>query len=170
MPNVSPKVRIARCSCGDVEIETLGDPILSAVCHCDDCQEGSRQIEQLENAPSVLDECCGTAYHLYRKDRIKCCRGSDLLRDYCLKDKSPTRRVVADCCNSFMFLDFQKGHWFSMVHGRYRDGGPPLQMRIQTKCKPADKSIPSDMPAYSAFPIMFIGKLVFAKLGMIFRR
>jgi hypothetical protein len=35
----------ASCSCGSVELEAIGAPITSVVCYCDDCQEGSRQIE-----------------------------------------------------------------------------------------------------------------------------
>ena len=38
---------IARCTCGNVEVEAVGAPILSVACYCDDCQKGSRQIEAL---------------------------------------------------------------------------------------------------------------------------
>jgi hypothetical protein len=48
----------ARCSCGSVEIEAFGAPITSAVCYCDSCQEGSRQIEALTR---VVATCCNSA-------------------------------------------------------------------------------------------------------------
>jgi len=60
----------ASCSCGSVELEAVGAPIASVVCYCDDCQEGSRQIEALPNARPVQDPDGGTAYVLYRKDRV----------------------------------------------------------------------------------------------------
>jgi hypothetical protein len=78
-------MQIARCSCGNVEIETVGIPIASAVCYCDSCQEGSRQIEALTNAVPILDPDGGTAYVLYRKDRIKYLKGAELLKGYKLE-------------------------------------------------------------------------------------
>ena len=54
----------------------------------------------------------GTAYVVYRKDRVKCSRGNQFLQGYKIKEKSPTNRVVATCCNSAMFLNFDDGkHW-----------------------------------------------------------
>lgn len=90
---------IARCSCGSVELETWGAPILSAACCCDDCQQGSGQIERLEDAPPVRDPDGGTAYLLFRKDRMRCTKGAENLRDYRIRAESHTRRVVATCCN-----------------------------------------------------------------------
>jgi hypothetical protein len=71
---------MAACSCGSVELKALGAPIASNVCYCDDCQHGSRQIEGLPNAGAVLDPDGGTAYILYRKDRIECSKGAALLK------------------------------------------------------------------------------------------
>jgi hypothetical protein len=50
----------AQCSCGSVELEIIGAPIISVVCYCDDCQEGARQIEALPNARPVRDPDGGT--------------------------------------------------------------------------------------------------------------
>ena len=86
----------ASCSCGNVELEATGTPVLSNVCYCDDCQEGSRRIEALPNASPVRDPDGGTAYILYRKDRVKCSRGAPLLGDYKIREGSATNRVVAD--------------------------------------------------------------------------
>src|SRR5918997_4397482 len=113
MSEHSKSLTIARCSCEGVELGALGDPIMSAVCYCQSCQEGSRQIEALPYGRPVCDSDGGTAYVLYRKDRIEYSKGSQLLRGYKLTDESPTRRVVASCCNSPMFLDFEQGHWLS---------------------------------------------------------
>lgn len=166
----SSRKHIARCVCGNVELETIGAPIVCAACHCDDCQEGSGRIERLPNAPSILDQAGGTAYLLYRKDRMKCTKGADQLRDYRLNEGSPTRRVVATCCNSFMFLDFQKGHWFSICRARFEGNAPTLQMHIQTKANPAGSNIPNDAPSYSSYPPRFIGRLMVARVAMLLHR
>jgi hypothetical protein len=169
--SASPKNHtIARCVCGSVELEAIGAPILSTACYCDDCQEGARQIEALPNARPVLDPDGGSAYLLYRKDRMKCSKGAEHLRDYKIKNESPTRRVVATCCNSAMFLDFQKGHWFSAYRARFEGAVPPLQMRIQTKFKPENRTIPTDVPSYPTYPLKFIAKLMSARVAMLLHR
>lgn len=161
---------IARCACGSIELEVIGPPILGAACYCDDCQEGARQIEVLPNARPVLEPDGGTEYLLYRKDRLKCSKGSDLMQAYKIKPESPTQRVVATCCNSAMYLDFQKGHWFSVYRARFDSDAPPLQMRIQTKFKPENCDIPNDVPSYATYPFKFIAKLMVARAAMLVGR
>ena len=160
--------RKVNCKCGNVELETTGEPIVSAACYCDDCQQAVAKLERLPNAPAVLDKAGGTEFLLFRKDRMKCTEGEQYLSDHKLKAESPTRRVVASCCNSFMFLDFQKGHWFSICRSRFEGNTPPPQMRIQTRFKPEGVDIPQDAPVYSRFPVGFIAKLLLARAAMLF--
>jgi hypothetical protein len=160
----------ARCSCGSFELEAIGAPIISVACYCDDCQEGSRQIEALPNAGPVRNPDGGTAYLLYRKDRIKCTKGAQFLQKYKIRENSATKRVVASCCNSAMFLNFEKGHWFSVYRARFQEHVPPLQMRIQTKFKPKNGDVPSDVPSYPAFPLKFMAKLLAARIAMLLHR
>ena len=54
----------------------------------------------------------------YRKDHVHCTQGASLLGEHRLKPESPTRRIVASCCNTAMFLDFTKGHWISIYRER----------------------------------------------------
>src|SRR3712207_3581337 len=112
MPEPPRDSTTVRCVCGSVEIEAVGDPILSAVCYCESCQEGSRQIASLPGGRPVCGPDGGTAFVLYRKDRVTCTKGSDLLRNLKIRVESPTSRVVATCCDSPLYLDFEKGHWF----------------------------------------------------------
>ncbi len=49
-----------RCSCGKVEFEAKGKPILVSVCYCDDCQRASRQLQELPGAPHILRNDGGT--------------------------------------------------------------------------------------------------------------
>ena len=66
------------------------------------------------NAAPVRDPDGGTAYVLYRRDRIECSKGASLLKSYKIRESSVTNRVVATCCNSAMFMNFDKGpHWVS---------------------------------------------------------
>jgi hypothetical protein len=161
----------ASCACGRVELEAIGAPITSVVCYCDDCQEGSRQIEALPDAGPVQDTDGGTAYIVYRKDRVKCSRGAPLLKSYKIREKSATNRVVASCCNSAMFLNFDDGkHWVSMHRARFQGDLLPLQMRICTKFKPENGDAPSDVPRYSGFPLKFLAKLLAARIAMMIDR
>jgi hypothetical protein len=164
-------VTAASCPCGRVELEAIGAPIASVVCYCDDCQAGSRQIEALPNAGPVLDPDGGTAYIVYRKDRVKCSRGALLLKSHKIREKSVTNRVIATCCNSAMFLNFDDAkHWVNVYRSRLKGDIPPLQMRICTKFRPENGDVPSDVPLYSSYPPKFLAKLLAAKLAMLLHR
>ena len=161
----------ASCRCGGVEIEATGAPIVSSVCYCMDCQRGSRQIEDLPDAGSVRDDDGGTAYILFRKDRIKCAKGAELLKGYKLKDTSMTNRMVATCCNTAMFMNFDKGpHWISAYRARFRGALPPLQMRICTRSKPEHVVLPTDVASYPGYPVGLIFKLLASRLAMLIGR
>jgi hypothetical protein len=160
----------ATCQCGNVRLEAAGRPILTAVCYCADCQDAGRRLEQLASAPPVLDSDGGTEFILVRKDRIRCVAGEDHLEEHRLKPESPTRRLVATCCNSAMFLDFTKGHWLSMYRSRFPTGAPPLEMRFMTRERRAGVELADDLPNYAGYPGRFMVKLIGAWMAMGFRR
>ncbi|MDR3418392.1 MAG: DUF6151 family protein [Nevskia sp.] len=163
-------ILIASCSCGSVEFEAVGHAIMSVACYCDDCQEAARRIEALAGAPSMLDPDGGTAYVLYRKDRVRCSKGAGLLKAIKLRPESATNRVVAGCCNSAMLLNFDDGkHWVDVYRGRLRGEVPPLQMRVCTRFRPGRGPLPADVPGHPSYPPKFIGKLLAARLAMLFR-
>jgi hypothetical protein len=163
--------RTARCRCGGVELEATGAPIVSAVCYCADCQNGSREIEELPNAGCVSDADGGTAYILFRKDRLVCSKGASLLKSYKIKASSATNRLVASCCNSAMFVNFDKGpHWVSVYRARFEGGLFPLQMRICARAKPDGVAIHTDAPSYAGYPPTLMMKLVTSRLAMLLRR
>src|SRR6195952_732861 len=93
----------ATCRCGTVKFVTAGAPLLTCACYCTSCQEAGRRFEQLAAAPPVLNPDGGTDFVLYRKDRVQCVTGQEYLEEHRLKPDSPTRRVIATCCNSAMF-------------------------------------------------------------------
>jgi hypothetical protein len=170
MPRTPEARRTVRCSCGSVELEANGAPILSAACYCDDCQEGWRRIEALPNAPGVRDPHGGTPYLLYRRDRVRCAKGAELLTGHKLAEASATSRVVATCCNSAMYLDFARGHWLSIHRGRFEGDVFPTQMRVQTKFRAGSGAVPSDVPDYPGFPPKFLAKLLAARIAMLLGR
>jgi len=164
-------IMTATCSCGRVELTAVGRPIVSSVCYCGDCQKGAAQIEALPNAGVVSDPDGGTAYILYRKDRIECFKGAELLRSYKLKETSVTNRVVAACCNSAVFMNFDRGpHWVSAYRARFQGDLPPLQLRICTKFKPDGVVLPDDVPSYRGYPPGFVVKLLSSRVAMLLGR
>lgn len=158
------------CACGGVRIETIGAPILHTTCYCNDCQVAGRELEALPGAPSVLDPDGGTDLLLFRRDRVVFGSAEQSLRAYRRRDDSPTRRLVATCCNSAMLLDFQKGHWLSMYRRRLHGDVPPLQMRVCTKSRRSDVELPSDVPNYASHSFAFFAKLIAAWIPMLLRR
>jgi hypothetical protein len=160
----------ATCQCGKVKFEAVGPPILTGACYCTSCQQAGRQFELLAAAPPVLDPDGGTGFILYRKDRVHCVMGQECLEEHRLKPDAPTRRVIATCCNSPMFLEFTKGHWLSMFRNRFPAGAPPLEMRVMTRERRAGVELADDVPNYAAHSGKFMLKLIAAWIAMGFRR
>lgn len=161
---------VASCACGHVEFDALGEPIVTVACYCSSCQTAGRQFEALPSAPKVLDIDGGTPCVVYRKDRATCLKGAEKLEDRRLTPNSPTRRVLATCCNSAMFLDFTKGHWISMYRARFENRAPPIEMRVMVADKAKDLVLSDDVPNDSGRSGKFMGKLLQARLAMLLGR
>jgi hypothetical protein len=160
----------APCRCGKVELQVVGAPILRGICYCASCQEAGRQYQVARDVDPVLAEDGGTDYVLYRKDRVRCVRGGDLLEERRLKPDSPTRRMFARCCNTAMFLDFTRGHWLTVYRGRFPGDMPPATMRVMTAERPEGVILPDDMANYPRHSGKFMLKLLGAWMAMGFRR
>jgi len=161
---------IGRCSCGNVELEVIGEPLLCASCHCADCHEGSRRIEALPNAAPVLDSYGGTQHMVFRKDRVKYVKGTQFLKSLKVDDDSPNR-VYASCCNSYILLDIPDPMPAIPVYrGRFQGAVPSIEMRINAKFTSDGVSTPRDVPRYPSFPFKFVRKIIGAKIAMIFGR
>lgn len=157
------------CRCGKVELQAVGRPILTASCYCASCREAGNRFEQLASAPPVLNPDGGTDYVLYRKDRVQCVRGQEYLEEHRLKPDSPTRRVIATCCNAAMFADFTRGHWLSMYRSRFPAAAPPVEMRVMTQHRRDGVTLADDLPNYSGHSGKFMLRLVAAWIAMGFR-
>jgi hypothetical protein len=161
----------AVCRCGQTAIALTGSPILSATCYCESCRTAGHQFEQELRAPQTVNADGGVDYCSYRKDRIKITQGAQNLQEYRLKPDSPTRRVVASCCSSPMFVDFTSGHWLTIFRNRLPGKtAPKSQMLLMTKNKPAGANLPAGIPAYDTMPPGFMFKLIVSWAAMGFRR
>lgn len=166
MKNATPLT----CACGRVRLLAEGKPIISAQCLCADCQEAGAFLQSLANARSVLDENGATRFELYRKDRVACEGGGQHLREHRLSAGSKTRRVIATCCNTPMFLEFADGHWLSLYGGLWpQQSLPPLEIRTMTRDRRAGIELPDDVPNPRAHTLRFYAKLLQAWVAMRFR-
>lgn len=163
------RVLSASCACGKVQFEAVGAEIIAAACYCASCQAAGHQFEQMSPSTPVLGRDGGTDFLLYRKDRVRCSKGEALLREYRLTPESPTRRVLATCCNSAMFLEFNKGHWLSLYRNRFASGAPPIAVRTMTKDKRPDVEFVDGVPSPATHSARFMWKLLAAWVAMGFR-
>lgn len=159
------------CHCGKVRGAATGQPILTVVCYCDDCQAAGRQIETLPGASTVLDDDGGTALTLFRKDRFAIVQGRELVVADKLRPDSATSRMVAGCCNSALYLDFDKGpFWVSAMRNRIEGAKPPIEVRTMTKYRDSALPYADDAAVSRGFSMAFAGKLVLAWIPMLLGR
>lgn len=160
----------AACRCGQVAIEVSGAPIFSAICYCESCRTAGYALERAPGAPKIVDADGGASYCLFRKDRVAIIRGADLLQEHRLKQESPTRRVVATCCNSPVFLEFTNGHWLTLYRDRLPADAPSPDMRVMVRDRTTAVPLPDDIPTYATHPASFMIKLLTSWAAMGFRR
>ena len=170
MDQKQPKRLSAACRCGKVKLEAVGRPILAASCYCASCQEAGSRFEQLAFASAVLNPDGGTDYVLYRKDRVQCAMGQEHLEEHRLRPDSPTRKVIATCCNSAMFLEFTKGHWLTIYRNRFPADAPRPEMRVMTQDRRDGVELADDLPNYDRHSAKFMLRLIAAWMAMGLRR
>jgi hypothetical protein len=158
------------CNCGEVVLEIEGRHIISTECCCESCRQAGAHLQSLPGAPSFLEPNGNTRFVLYRKDRVRCEKGADALKEYRLKPEAKTRRVVATCCNTPMFLEFTQGHWLSLYGHLWPDASlPALEMRTMAGDLPNGVSLPDDVPNAKTHSLKFFARLIGAWAAMRFR-
>jgi hypothetical protein len=166
---MTPTTRLS-CACGQVHLEVEREPIISAECCCNSCREAAARMERLPGAGPVLEENGTTRFVMYRKDRIRFVDGVDRLKAFRLTPRSTTRRVVASCCNTPVFLEFKGGHWLSLYRHIWPAGTlPPNELRTMTSDLPAGSVLPDDVPNARRQTLRFYAKLFGAWAAMGFR-
>jgi hypothetical protein len=158
------------CACGQVRLTASGDPIVSAECCCNSCRDAATRLGRLPGARSVTEPHGSIRYELYRKDRIVFLSGMEHLAEFRLKPDSATRRVVATCCNTPIFTEFENGHWLSLYGGLWPAGTlPPLQMRTMVSDLADASVLPADVPNLKSQSGSFFAKLLWAWIAMGFK-
>lgn len=156
-----------RCACGQVQLQVEGAPIVSVECCCNSCRAAGARIQALPAARQVLETNGATRFVLYRKDRIRFLEGADHLKEFRLTPGAKTRRVVATCCNTPVFLEFEQGHWLSLYGCLWSTGTlPRLEMRTMTGDLPPGVVLPDDVPNGKSHSASFMFKLLGAWLRM----
>lgn len=159
-----------RCQCGQLQLEVLGTPIISAECYCNSCRAAGVKLQTLPGARPVVDAHGATRFVLYRKDRTRFRQGTAQLKAFRLTPESKTQRVVATCCNTPIFLELSNGHWLSLYGGLWPEGTlPPLQIRTMTSDLPAGSPLPDDSLNSQRHTLTFFAKLLGAWVAMGFR-
>ncbi len=161
---------ILKCSCERVSLELRGEPILCSECHCNSCRTAADFIQKLPSSVQFRSSNGGTPYVLYRKDRVRCSAGEELLKEIYLSEKSSSRRVVATCCRSPLFLEFKGGHWLSLYASLWPEATrPKMDVRTMTSDLPDKSHLPNDIPNARTQSISFMLKLLRAWIAMGFR-
>lgn len=159
------------CACGAVEMEVSGAPFLSTECLCTSCRTSAEVMEALPGAPRLRAASGGTRTEMYRKDRVRCTKGAEHLREFRLNKQTKTRRVVATCCNTPVFLDFTEGHWIDLYAPLWRERPlPPLEMRTMASDLPDASGLPNDVPNHKTHSAGFFVRLIGAWAAMGFKR
>ncbi len=147
-----------------------GGPIMAAECHCTSCGIAAERMEALPGALPIRVDTGGTQFVLLRKDRVSFQEGHDLLRSLWLTPQSKTRRVVAVCCNTPMFLDFCHGHWLSIYADRWPAvSRPRMTLRTMTGDRTDPAPLPNDIPNPKSHGMGFMVRLLGAWVAMGFR-
>ena len=168
MNSLAP-AHVVRCACGTVKCVWRGAPIGTAVCYCDDCQAAARQIEALPSAPPVVDPDGGTALTLFHARRFEVMRGADQLNAHKLRPESVTSRMVAQCCNSAMYLAFDKGpYWVSVLRNRLEGELPPIEFRQLTRYRTSSLPFPDALPRSPGFAPRFVFRVLWKGLAGLF--
>jgi hypothetical protein len=97
---------VAHCRCAAVEIGAWGEPIVVTTCYCDDCQAAAKRLAESANVALAEHDDGGTEFMLFRRDRIACTRGAENLQAMRLTAASKTRRMIAGCCATPMYVGF----------------------------------------------------------------
>lgn len=158
------------CACGATHIEVSGAPILVSECLCDSCRTAAARFAALPGARNILTDHGATPAAEYRKDRVRFLAGSEQLREFKLKVDAGTRRVVAACCNTPLFLEVKGGHWLSIyLHLWPERDRPKPEMRTMTGDLADASELPDDIPNLKRHTVGFYARLLGAWIAMGFR-
>lgn len=153
------------CRCGQVRMTINGPHIATVECLCGSCQAAAQILEALPDAMPILDEKNATPFVMHRKDRITISSGQEKLKAHRLSGGAGTRRVIATCCNTPIFMEMKGGHWLSVYAALWPDNARPvLEMRTMAGTR---GDLPADVPNLKTHSLGFYARLfgAWAKMG-----
>jgi hypothetical protein len=154
------------CACGRTAYEARGRPLATVACYCRDCQAAGRQIDALPNGRGGVAADGGMVSSIFRKDRVTCVRGSELLVEHKLRPESKTVREIASCCNSSISTRFENQAPIVTLRTFARDASLIPDMCVFTKHAPATSQIAHAAPRYAGIPLRLILKVVAARMAL----
>ena len=87
-----------------------------------------------------------------------------------LAPNASSRRVVATCCNTPIFLEMKGAHWLSLyLHLWSEAQRPKPEVRTMVVDLPDPSRLPADIPNLKTQPVSFYAKLLLARVAMGFR-
>ncbi|GLS37340.1 hypothetical protein GCM10010869_29330 [Mesorhizobium tianshanense] len=158
------------CACGRTRLELRGAPILVSECLCNSCRAAADRLATLAGARNMLTSYDATPSAEYRKDRVRILSGAEHLSEFRLSADAGSRRVVATCCNTPVFLELKGAHWLSIyLHLWPEEARPKAEMRTMTGDLPDASNLPNDIPNLKSHTVSFYAKLLGAWAAMGFR-
>jgi hypothetical protein len=162
---------VAHCRCGAVEVGAWDQPIIVTACYCDDCQAAAQRLAASANMAPAASADGGTEFIVFRRDRIACTRGADRLQAIRLTDATRTRRMIAGCCATPMYLAFDdRRPWVSAFRARFGADAPPVEMRIRTRFRRSDPKADDGLPNHPGYPPAMMLRILGAWPLMLFSR
>jgi hypothetical protein len=147
-----------------------GAPILVSECLCNSCRAAAYRLAKLPGARNILTSYGATPCAEYRKDRVRILSGAEHLNEFRLSAEAASRRVVATCCNTPVFLEMKGAHWLSIYLHLWPDEvRPKAEMRTMSGDLSDASNLPGDIANLKSHTVSFYAKLLGAWAAMGFR-
>lgn len=164
------KTKTIGCACGETRLEVQGDPILVSECLCNSCRAAADRLAKLPGARPILTAYKATPCAEYRKDRVRILSGAEHLREFRLTADAGSRRIVATCCNTPVFLEMKGAHWLSLyLHLWPAETRPKPELRTMVGDLEDKSSLPNDIVNLKTHHLRFYAKLLKAWIAMGFK-
>jgi hypothetical protein len=162
---------VARCQCGAVEISVWAQPMMVATCYCDDCQAAGQRHAALGGSAPMSIADGGTEFMVFRRDRVACTRGADRLQATKLTSHTKTRRMIASCCSTPMYVTFDdKRPWVSAFRAPFGAEVPPVEMRICTRFRRSNEIVDDGVRSHPGYPPAMMMRILAALPFMVFSK
>lgn len=158
------------CACEGTRLEVSGPPIIVTECVCDSCRAAAARLAKLPGAKDMRTRHGATSSALYRKDRVRIVSGAGHLGEFRLTADAGTRRVVATCCNTPIFMEMKGAHWLDLyLHLWPETVRPHAIVRTMVGDLPDPSALPTDIPNLKTQSARFYAKLLWAWVAMGFQ-